>query len=432
MRVLVLGAYGLIGLAIARSLHAAGHEVIGVGRSVEQGLRLFPSVRWLAADIAKLQHADQWKPFLNGVDVVVNSAGALQDSARDDLSAIHHTSIAALVSACKDSSVMRVVQISAPGATTESSNEFMRSKARGDAAVRAGGAEWVIFRPGLVIAPNAYGGSALIRMMAAFPLVSPLALSDSRIQTVAISDLCAFVRDAVEERLASGTDIDLVEVESHSLREVVEHFRRWLGAPQPLVSIALPRWTLAPVAFIADVFGQLGWRSPLRTNALRALQENIVGDASHARQFGGSDLLSLAQSFDAMPATLQERWFARLYLMLPLMIATLAIFWLLSGVIGLTNLDQAAAALPASLISTQTANALVVSGAVIDILLGVAILVRPFARKACVGMVAISFGYLVAGSLLAPALWSDPLGPLIKVLPSIVLALVTLALLEER
>ena len=31
-----------------------------------------------------------------------------------------------------------------------------------------------------------------------------------------------------------------------------------------------------------------------------------------------------------------------------------------------------------------------------------------------------------------PTLWSDPLGPFIKVLPSIVLALVTLALLEER
>ncbi|MCY7387091.1 MAG: DoxX-like family protein, partial [Burkholderiales bacterium] len=75
---------------------------------------------------------------------------------------------------------------------------------------------------------------------------------------------------------------------------------------------------------------------------------------------------------------------------------------------------------------------LVVGGAVIDILLGAAILHRRFAPFACRGMVAVSAVYLVAGSVLTPGIWLDPLGPFVKVLPAMVLAVVTMAVLEER
>jgi hypothetical protein len=47
-------------------------------------------------------------------------------------------------------------------------------------------------------------------------------------------------------------------------------------------------------------------------------------------------------------------------------------------------------------------------------------------------MLLITAAYLTGGSLLEPGLWLDPLGPLVKVLPSIALTLVTLATLDER
>jgi hypothetical protein len=48
------------------------------------------------------------------------------------------------------------------------------------------------------------------------------------------------------------------------------------------------------------------------------------------------------------------------------------------------------------------------------------------------GMIAVSLAYLGGGTLIEPALWLDPLGPLVKVLPSIMLTLAALAMLEER
>jgi hypothetical protein len=47
-------------------------------------------------------------------------------------------------------------------------------------------------------------------------------------------------------------------------------------------------------------------------------------------------------------------------------------------------------------------------------------------------MVGMTLVYLAAGSMVTPALWLDPLGPFVKVLPAMMLALVTMAVLEER
>jgi len=68
----------------------------------------------------------------------------------------------------------------------------------------------------------------------------------------------------------------------------------------------------------------------------------------------------------------------------------------------------------------------------IDIALGAAVLLRPFARRALLGMLVVSLAYLLGGTMLESALWLDPLGPLVKILPSLLLTLAALAILDER
>ena len=48
------------------------------------------------------------------------------------------------------------------------------------------------------------------------------------------------------------------------------------------------------------------------------------------------------------------------------------------------------------------------------------------------GMVAVSLGYLLAGSLWTPDLWADPLGPFVKVMPAAILAAVGYFMLDSR
>jgi hypothetical protein len=44
----------------------------------------------------------------------------------------------------------------------------------------------------------------------------------------------------------------------------------------------------------------------------------------------------------------------------------------------------------------------------------------------------LSVFYIVAGTILLPALWADPLGPMMKIWPILALNLLCLAILDER
>ena len=432
MHVLILGGYGFIGLEITRRLSAAGHAVTAVGRSPSVGARTLPGVRWLLHDIALLDNPALWLDYLRDIDIVVNASGALQDSPRDSLKSVQDTAIIALIAACEQTSVRRFVQISAPGANVESSTEFMRSKARADQRLKTSALEWTILKPGLVIGASAYGGSALIRALASFPLVQPLVLADRKIQTVALTEVADMVRMAIERRLPAQSEFDLVEPEPHTLREIVTRFRRWLGMPPPRHTVSVPNWVANAVSRIADGLAYLGWRSPLRTTSLQVLRGNVIGDPRPLHAALGRHLSSLDQTLEDMPSNVQERWFARLYLALPIMIGVLSAFWLLTGLVALLDVERATRVLSESALSPSVTQIAVIGGSLCDIALGAAIVFRPWAKAACFGMVAVTLFYLAAGTVLTPELWMDPLGPLLKTLPAMVLALVTAGLLENR
>lgn len=433
LRVLVLGAYGLIGGAVTDRMVAAGHRVTGLGRHVAAAGRARPHVTWVAADIARLTRPADWAPLIAGMDVVVNCAGALQDGPRDDVRAVQETAMLALWQACAAAGTRRVVQVSAAGATAEAPTLFMRSKAAADAALAGSGLDWVVLRPGLVWAPTAYGGTALLRALAAWPgmLPLPLPLADARVQTIAVEDVADAVLAAAEGRIAACGAYDLVEAESHSLASLLAALRGWTGRgrlriwPAPA---ALARLT----ATGCDLLGRLGWRAPLRSTALAEISRGVRGDPGPWASVGGPSIAPLAEVLHRHPATAQDRWFGRLWLLRPLLIAGLALFWLASGAIALARPTEATTVLTAGGMAETPALALVLGGAVLDLALGALVLVRRTMPAAALGMLAVSAGYLLGGSLLAPHLWADPLGPLVKVLPAMLPAVTLLALAEDR
>ena len=79
MTVLIVGAYGLIGSDVARRLARDGHTIIGMGRDVDTGNRVLPTINWLSADLRSMTDVGAWQSYLKGVDAVVNCSGALQD-----------------------------------------------------------------------------------------------------------------------------------------------------------------------------------------------------------------------------------------------------------------------------------------------------------------------------------------------------------------
>lgn len=429
-KAVVLGAYGLIGSACCRALLAAGFSVTAVGRSKAAASRALPDVDWIFLDLASMTPA-AWRPLLADADVVVNAAGALQDGARDSLRGIHETAVASMVAALP-ASPCRLVHISAAGVSQNAPTEFLRSKARGDAAVMASGLDWVILRPTLVFGPQAYGGTALLRASAAVPLVQLRVFPEAPVQTVWVEDVARAVVDAAQRRISAGTVAELTEPASRTLAETQVRLRSWLGFPPWRYAITVPGALTRLLGRAADALGWLGWRAPLRSTALRTLERGITGDAEPWVRSGGRRCRSLEETLTILPATAQERLFARAFLLLPLVVATLALFWIASGCIGLQRYDASVAVLLERGVPAMPAAAAVGVGGLLDVVLGAGLLYRPLARTACLGMVALSAVYLLASAALTPDLWLDPLGPMLKVLPGMVLAVLTAALLEPR
>lgn len=87
MRILVLGATGFIGTPVVSRLIADGHQVTGLGRHVERAKHKQASVEWVAGDLAAMTSPETWRDLIDGKQVIVNCAGALQDGLADDLAA---------------------------------------------------------------------------------------------------------------------------------------------------------------------------------------------------------------------------------------------------------------------------------------------------------------------------------------------------------
>ncbi|MFC5756892.1 SDR family oxidoreductase [Rhizobium sp. GCM10022189] len=427
MNILILGATGFIGSAVAARLLADGCTVTGLARNPDRARIRQPAIRWIRADLEKMTDVGAWACVLQGQHMVVNSAGALQDGLSDNLAATQQHAMIALQQAARLAGVTLFVQISARTDGAGADLPFLATKRAADIALAASGLPYVILRPSLVLGRNAHGGTALLRALASFPLALPLLHADSPVETVAAEDIAAAVSAAISGALASGSDIALAAEGRHTLASLVRLHRAWLGLPDAPV-IAIPPAIARPVSWLADLAGHLGWRSPLRSTAMTVMSEGVRMDRPTP---SGLPALSAAETLAANPSGVQDLWFARLYLLKAPVMAGLSLFWLLSGLIPLLAPAQAGNHfLP--FMPPAAAMALTILTCLIDMALGAAVLVRPFARRALIGMLVVSLAYLAGATALEPALWLDPLGPLVKILPSLLLTLAALAILDER
>lgn len=431
MRILVIGAYGFIGSAVVARLSADGHEVVGAGRRVRRSSRTRPDLRWIKINLARARTPEKWSSALSGVHAVVNCAGVLQDTLTDSTQKVHVKAAAALFKACSKENVRRVVQISAIGVGPDVDTRFARTKFAAEELLQKHDLDWVILRPSLVVGRSVYGGMALLRALAAIPFVLPLARESASFQPVQVTDLASAVSFFLKPDAPARRIVEIAGPQRLRLSEIVGSYRRWLGlAPGEIVR--LPLIAAKAIAWMGDVGSWLGWRPPLRSTTLKQLSRSLAQDPDEWTRITGIKPMKLDTALNMEPASVQDRWFARLYLLKPIMIGVLAAYWMISGVIGL---GPARVLVDDLLQEVGFGNwsyiAAIASGAV-QLALGIGIAFRSTARGALTASLVVASIYVAAGGLMRIGLWLDPLGSLIKMFPLIALTIVTLAIFDDR
>ena len=301
--------------------------------------------------------------------------------------------------------------------------------------IAASGVPYAILRPGFVIAPVAYGGSAIVRALAALPFQLSKVDSNVPFQPVAVKDISVTIAWLAIRKPDNATGAvvwDLMQKEPVTVGEVIETFRRALGTGDGQ-RIALPGWLLSAGVKLADLVGWLGWKPPMRSTAIAELRRGVTGDPSAWMAATGAVPRSLAELLGRHPATIQDKWFARLYLVKALIIASLTVFWSVSGFIALfVSYDAAAGILSSHRFPPPLVAPITVLTSLMDMTIGVLIAFRRTCAFGLLWGILASLGYMLGAAVLTPDLWIEPLGALVKTGPAIVLMVVALAILDNR
>jgi uncharacterized protein YbjT (DUF2867 family) len=339
--------------------------------------------------------------------------------------------IAALLTACQQKGLRRYVHLSAIGVDKGRSSAFSRTKREAEMLITDSALDWIILRPSVVIGRAAYGGSALLRGLAALP-ITPVMSSAGPLQLVHLDDVVEtiifFLRSDAPKQIA----LDLVGPRIWPFTDAAGLFRRWLRLPVT-TGIALPSWAAAASYRLADFTALLGWRPAIRSTAGVEIARGAVGDPAPLQQITGRRTRDIEEMLSCEPASVQERWFARLYFLKPLVFGVFSLFWIATGIISLGPGGHSGTTLLTDAhLSSSIAAVAVATGALADIIIGLLILYRPTSRLGLFASLGLSIIYAVLGSLLRPDLWLEPLGPLVKIVPISVLNLVALAILDDR
>ena len=185
-----------------------------------------------------------------------------------------------------------------------------------------------------------------------------------------------------------------------------------------------------PLAALACRIGDALNAGPLRTTSLQQIEYGNTGDAAKMIVITGFTPRTMDKALAQHPASTQDRWHARLFLLRPLITLVLALLWLVSGGLGFLPSLAMASLLERFYIPAILAPFAQIVLSLLDVAIG-CLIVSGRRRVAGQIQLVVVFSYTVGLTLVAPSLWLDPFGPLLKNLPILALIMVWMAIAED-
>jgi uncharacterized protein YbjT (DUF2867 family) len=276
----VTGASGFVGRHIIDQLVARGHRPRALVRDVDRS----PFANAAAIDVVtgSLANPAALTRLATGADAIIHLVGIIVERGGATFTAVHVEGTQAVVAAARTGGVRRVVHMSAAGARdSDGATAYHRTKAHGEAIVRASGLPHVIFRPAFISGRGNVPIRTLARLHRFAPVVPVFGDASFPVQPVWIGDVAMAFTLAAEGQSPDGV-FELGGPSAMPYSEFVRAIGRASGHPRPLVHVPLALMRLAARAF--DLLGPL---APLTSDQLQMLVEgNTTPDNALAAVFG--------------------------------------------------------------------------------------------------------------------------------------------------
>ena len=251
MKVLVTGAAGVIGRPLTAALATSGFTVRAAVR--DRNASNFPTGVEMVR-LPDLAGPVDWAPLLAGMHAVVHLAGIAHIGTRfseAEYDRINHRATAELARAAAQSGIQRFVFASSIRAqigtfadhglseadVLQPTESYGRSKLAAEEAVRAAGVPYTILRPVLVYAPDAKGNLANLIRLARSPLPLPFGRLSNRRSLLAVDNLIAAVRFALEDPRAANETFIVSDPDAVTVPDIITICRAAMGRGAGLLSI---------------------------------------------------------------------------------------------------------------------------------------------------------------------------------------------------
>jgi len=237
--VTVFGGSGFLGRHLVQRLAHAGWTVRVAVRYPTDAAFLKPQgdVGQIVPMRCDIRKDEEVVLALNGADLAINLIGILYEKGASTFQALHADGAGRIARLAKSLGVPALVQVSAIGASKDSTAAYASSKAEGEEQVRQAFPEAVIIRPSLVFGPqdgffNLFG--AMARFSPALPLIGG---GLTKFQPVYVGDVAEAIVKAATDPKQAGKTFELGGPTVYSFRQLLEILLRQIGRRRCLLTI---------------------------------------------------------------------------------------------------------------------------------------------------------------------------------------------------
>ena len=268
----VFGGSGFLGRYVVRRLAGAGYVTRVAVRDPEGAMFLRPMGRvgQIVPMYASLAHEATVARAVEGAGLVVNLVGILAERRAGDFQRVQAEGPGRIARLAAEAGATRMVHVSAIGADPASPSLYGRTKAEGEAAVRASMPTATVLRPSLVFGAedqffNRFAGMA--QLLPVMPVIS----GETKMQPVYVGDVSEAVMAGLFGGDTAGKTYELGGPRVWTFREILAYILTETRRRRPLVNVPM-----GLARFQASLAEKLPTKPFTRDQLLLLSRDNVV------------------------------------------------------------------------------------------------------------------------------------------------------------
>ena len=235
----IIGGSGFLGRHIVRTLARRGYRIRVACRRPDLAGHLQPlgNTGQIMMVQANVRYPASLAAACEGAHAVINLTGVLYSAGAQSFDAVHAFGADASAKAARAAKARVFIQMSAIGADANSTAQYARSKAEGEARARAAFPGAIVLRPSIVFGPedsffNRFAG--LARIAPFLPLIGG---ENTKFAPVFVGDVAEAVASLVDKGEASGTTYELGGPEVFTFRQLMQFTLDTIGRRRLLLPL---------------------------------------------------------------------------------------------------------------------------------------------------------------------------------------------------